>query len=407
MSNTILTPSMITWEAARVLYNELSFTKHAFRGYDSRFAVRGAKIGQSLDIRLPNRVKAVKSATYSAQDYVDTKITLNVTTQAHVGMEFTNQELTMKMGDFSKLVIQPSVRQLANQIDRDGLAMYSSVYNVVNETSLSDLTPGAMVYQTLLNARAMLNLGAVPQKDRYAVVDPQSEVGVAADIKALFNPQGAIGGAFTGGMVPPVAGFKAVEMDQNVVTHTVGALGGTPLVNGASQTGASLVTDGWSNTITDIIKAGDVFTIAGVFSVNPQNYQSTGVLQRFVATANKTSSGAGAVTIDISPSITVTGNFQTVSNSPADDAAITVIGTAATGYKQSLAFHDEAFILGMADFELPEGTDKAYRVHDPDTNIAISFVRDFDTSNYKFISRLDVLYGWTVRPELALRMYTP
>ena len=40
-----------------------------------------------------------------------------------------------------------------------------------------------------------------------------------------------------------------------------GAYGGTPLVNGASQTGSVLAIDGCSNNITDWITAGDYFSV--------------------------------------------------------------------------------------------------------------------------------------------------
>lgn len=67
----------------------------------------------------------------------------------------------------------------------------------------------------------------------------------------------------------------------------LGAATGTPLVNGGSQTGFTVVTDGWTPSTT-ILKAGDFFQID----------------QRlYMATQDATSNGSGQVTIDIWPSL--------------------------------------------------------------------------------------------------------
>jgi hypothetical protein len=176
------------------------------------------------------------------------------------------------------------------------------------------------------------------------------------------------------------------------------------LVKGASQTGASLITDGWANS-TAVIKKGDVFTIADVNHVNPQSLVSTASVQQFVATANGTSDGSGELTISISPSITTGTGFKTVDGSPADNAAITMVGAEASQSPQGLAFHKDAFTLAMADLPLPQGTDMAARVSDDQLGMSIRLIRDYDITTDKFPCRLDVLYGWAaLRPELACRL---
>ena len=80
-----------------------------------------------------------------------------------------------------------------------------------------------------------------------------------------------------------------------------GSVGGTPLVNGASQTGNTLITDGWSNS-TLVLKAGD--------------YISVDATQRqlYMVTADATTNGSGEVTLTIEPPIRV---------SPENNAGIT------------------------------------------------------------------------------------
>ena len=67
-------------------------------------------------------------------------------------------------------------------------------------------------------------------------------------------------------------------------------------------------------------------------------------MQQFVVTS-VTSDGSGNATISISPSITASGQYQTVNAAPANDAAITCLGTEATAYPQNLGFHPDAFVL--------------------------------------------------------------
>ena len=82
-----------------------------------------------------------------------------------------------------------------------------------------------------------------------------------------------------------------------------GAGGGTPLVNGASQTGSSLVTDGWPNT-TLVMKAGDVFKVAGLNAL-------------YRIRDDLTSDGSGDGTLTINPPVAS-------GNSPANNAALTL-----------------------------------------------------------------------------------
>jgi hypothetical protein len=200
------------------------------------------------------------------------------------------------------------------------------------------------------------------------------------------------------------AGFDWI-LDQNTRTHQVGPLGGTPLVNGASQTGSSLVTDGWTASAANRLKKGDVFTIAGVFAVNPVSGDTLSDLQQFVVTADVSSNGSGDATIPFSPPIITTGAYKTVSASPADNAAITVLGSANTLTPQGLAYHRDAFAMAMAPLEMPQGVHMAARSIDKETGMSIRCVGDYDIVNDKFIYRCDILYGWVAaRPQFSCRI---
>jgi hypothetical protein len=400
VANTLLTISMITREALRILENNLTFAKHINREYDDQFGIAGAKIGDTLNIRKPSRYVGRTGATLSVEDHTETSVALVLNTQFGVDVRFTSKELTLSLDDFSKRVLKPAVATIANKIDRDCLSLYVDVFNAVGTPGT---TPSALL--TYLQAAGKMDEEATPRdSERSVVVNPDAQITIVDALKGLFHASEEIEDQYEKGTMGMAGGFKW-SMDQNVVAHTVGPLGGTPLVNGASQTGSSLITDGWTAAAAARLKKGDIFTIAGVFAVNPQSRQSTGKLRQFVVTADTSSDGAGAATIPIYPAMTASGAYQTITAAPADNAALTVLGAANTLSPQNLAFHRDAFVLGCADLLLPGGVDKAARVADRQLGLSIRMVRDYDIVEDRFPCRLDVLYGVkTVMPEMACRI---
>lgn len=399
MPNTLLTLSAVTKEALRVLKNNLAMAKGVNKQYSDRFAKSGAKIGNSIDIRKPNRYVVSDGATLVVQDTVEETVTLELDKQKHVGMNFTSADLTLSMDNFSDRIIKPAMAALANQVDYDLTGLMDQVFQSVGTpgTTMTDLS-------VALAAGRKLKEAGCPVDDALCMlIDAASEASVVNGLSGKFHSSTQVSKQYEKGVMGLAAGFKW-KMDQNIRNHTVGAFAGTPLVNGAAQSGSTLVTDGWTSGSSTLNK-GDVFTVAGVYAVNPQNRQSTGQLQDFVVTA-QISDSSGAKTIAISPAIVASGAKQTVSNAPADNAAITVKGSASTAYPQNLAFHKDAFVLGCADLELPGGEDMASRAVDKDAGLSIRLVRSYDINNDKFPCRLDLLYGLTsVYPELACRAW--
>lgn len=399
MPNTLLTIDMITNEMLRVLKNNLSFTRNCNMQYASEFAQSGKKIGNTISIRKPTRSVIRTGKTASFQAHVDTDITLTLD-QAGVDFSFSSQELTLSIDRFSDRVIAPHMATVSNYVDRQGLAQYYKVFNAVGTPGT---TPNALL--TYLQAHAFMSDQATPDDDMRSVyIGPWAQASIVDALKGLFQSSQQISEQYRRGKMGIAAGFNWY-MTQNVVNHVVGPLGGTPLVNGANQTGSSLVTDGWTAAAAARLNLGDVFTIAGVFSVNPQTRQSTGQLARFVVTANVSSDGSGNATIPIYPAITTSGAFQTVTNSPADNAALTVIGAASTVTPQNLAVHKDSFTCAFVDLEPPRGNAEWSRATDPDTGITIRVVSGYDLVNDENLWRMDVLFGWqVVYPELACRI---
>ena len=400
MANTLLTIDMITREALMILKNNLTFTRGVNRTFDGKFGVDGAQIGDALRIRKPPRYTVRSGAAISTQDVTEDYTTLPLDSQKGVDTTFTTKELTLSIDEFSKRILGPAIAQLANQIDYDGLSLYKNVFNSVGTPAT---VPNAMLTYGSAGGK-LSDSGAPVDGNRKLVIGSTMEYTIVDAVKGLFQSSTQIKKQYEDGNMGRSAGFDW-SMSQNIATHTVGPLGGTPLVNGASQTGASLVTDGWTAAAASRLVQGDVFTIAGVFAVNPMTRASTGSLQQFVVTAAVSSDGSGNATIPISPSIVTSGATQTVSGSPADNAALTIVGAAAASSPQGLAFHRDAFALGMADLEVPRGVHFAGRMNDPDLGLSIRIVRQYDIATDKIPCRIDALYGWKcIRPELACRV---
>lgn len=400
MANTLLTISMITRESARVLVNNLGFAKKVNREYDDQFAIKGAKIGNTLNIRKPPRYIGRTGDALAIEDATETSVPLVLTTKFGVDLAFSITDLVLSIDDFSKRFINPAIAKIANKIDFDGTLLYQTVYNAIG-------TPGTVPNQALtyLQVNQRLSEEACPFENRNICITPAMNATIVDALKGLFQAGDKIREQYNKGMMGEGLGYDGWYLDQNLRTHTVGPLGGSPVVNGAGQTGSSLITNGWTAAAANRLKKGDVFTIAGVNAVNPQNQQDTGALRQFVVTADVSSDGAGNATIPISPAITVAGPFATVAATPANSAAISVLGAASTKTPQGLAFHGDAFTLGMADLLLPRGVHAADRVSDKQLGVSVRLVEAYDINQDRLPCRTDVLYGFApIYPELACRL---
>lgn len=388
MSSTILTATAVTREALRILHQKLTFIGSINRQYDDQFAKEGAKIGDSLKIRLPNQYVVRSGAVLNTQDTSETSTTLQVSTQKGVDLNFTSAELTLSLDDFSKRILEPAMAVLAANIEADALSMRKDIYNVAANTGSA-----ATLAKLLLGGKKLTD-NLTPEGDRQALLSTQDTVDLVDALKGLFQDDTAIKKQYREGRMGRTAGFD-FSQSTHLGTQDRGA-GASYQTNAVTaQTGSSLIVD----TGTGAIKAGEVFTIAGVYRVHPETKATQADLQQFVVTADY---AGGNGTISISPAIVASGATQNVSNGAANDQALTLIGTASTPYGQSLLYHPDAFTFATADLVMPKGVDFAAReVYD---GISMRIVRAYDINNDKLPCRLDVLYGYkTLRAQWAAR----
>lgn len=410
MANALITPSLIAKEALMQLENNLVLANRVHREYKKEFT--GGQ-GSTVSIRRPVKFITSDGATRVNQDVEEKSTNITIDERKHVSWKFSTQDLTLSVEEYSERYIKPAMITLANTMDRSGMALYQKVWNAVG-------TPGTTpaTFSAVAAAAQRLDEMAVLGDNRSMLLNPAARYAVAGNQLTLDSVGTKGKSAYEKALMGEIAMFDTYST-QNITNHTVGAHGGTPLVDGASQnvtyensSGANtqtLNTDGWS-TSTAVLNAGDVFTIAGVNAVNPVPGEGNtgkldlGYLQQFTVISDVTSTGGGDAAITISPAIITSGPFQTVTAAPADNAAITVLGTASTAYPQNMGFHRNAFALVTCPLELPDGA--AFKARQSHNGLSVRVVKDYDIGTDDDIIRLDILYGWdAIYPDLACRLF--
>lgn len=413
MPNTLITPDLIAKEALMQLENNLVAANCVHREYKKEFT--GGQ-GDTVSIRKPVKFYTADGATRVNQDVEEKTTSITINQRKHVSWKFATVDLTLSVEEYSERYIKPAMITLANTVDRSIMGLYSSVWNAVG-------TPGTTPssYAAVAAAAQRLDEMAVMTDSRHMLLNPEAEYAVLGNqitLEAVGNVKKT---AYEESQLGRIAKFSAYGT-QNVPNHQVGIATGTPLVNGGSQgvTYANAVgsnwsqtlnTDGWTNSTTGILRKGDVFTIAGVFAVNPvpgegaTGKQQMPYLQQFTVLADADSGAStGPAALTISPPIIASGPFQTVSAAPADNAAITVLGTGGTVYPQNLGFHRNAFALVTVPLEMPDGA--AFKARESHNGLSVRVVKDYDIDSDEDVIRLDILYGTkSIFPDLACRLF--
>jgi len=414
MANSILTPTQITREALRVLHGKLSFIGSVNRQYDSQFARGGAKIGSSLNIRMPPKYTVRTNATLAAQDHVERSTPLTVSSQYGVDVSFTTADLTLSLDDFSKRYVTPAMSQLAARLESDALtAAYKSVANFVGTTSTS------MTYLQFQQGGMELTKNLAPYGNRTAMLRPLDRVNFSDAVKGLFQASDNIEQQYREGVVGRTGGFDVYE-NTYVPSHTRGSFAGSALTTGATI-GSSATTNVWASTTSltidtatslTVLKAGDVITVSGVYDVHPETKVNTGSLKKFVVQSDLTfTTLANTYTATVVPAMIYgVGNaFQNcVLSGPSDtdNNTITVFGVASTAYGQSLAYHEDAFCFATADL-IDVSEFGAWGARQSMDGISMRIAKQYAISSDTVPCRIDVLWGFApLYPELAVRHFT-
>lgn len=408
MPNTIITPSIFAKAAVKILDNELVMASRVYRGHESDFEkkVNGYEVGNTISVRKPTAFTVRTGAVASAQDITEGSVTITVDQQVGVDFKMTSVERTLNIGELAERVIRPAMIPLANHLDRylHTLAM-KNIFNAVG-------TPGTVLgsYAGWLKGTQRLKEMAVPMDDVAGIISPADEAGLLGSLSGNFV-QAIAKDAIREGSIGRLNGVDTYATQNAPVLTTGSRTNGT--VSGAGQAVTYDATQAkkWGQNLNlaglgaaGTVKAGEVFTIAGVFAVNPVTKQALPYLQQFVVTADATADGVGAATVAIQPAIITSGAFQTVSGAPAAGAVVTWLGAAATNFQQNFMLHRNALSLVVVPMPKPEGAvDVARETY---KNISVRVVPYYDGTNDVSNWRLDLLFGAAaIDPRLGTRIY--
>lgn len=408
MADTFLTPSVFANEGIRQLENELVLGNKVHTDYSKDYAM----IGDTLNIRKTTNYAGQNDnldVTSYSEDITQGKTTIQMNKTVSIKVDIGAIDGTLSFDRVQEDVIRPAVIKMRDRIESELAALYTGAYWFTG-------TPGTVpsTFLSLGQGGNLLTDSAVPMADRIAVHGTDAALNLADGLKGVYV-QDKARSAFEKAMIGEYAGFENYT-SVHAPTHVVGAHGGTPLVNGGSQnvtylaskdTGSqSLITDGWTNSTTGILKKGDVFTIAGVFAVNPISKQSTGRLQTFTVLADADSGATtGPATLTIAPAIIASGAYQNVTAAPADNAPITVkTGTAGSSYKQSLLMHPKAMALVSRPLKIAAGAGVKTSTKSGN-KVTISCTEWVDGNTLAHNMRFDMLFGVKLLdPRLIARL---
>lgn len=411
MANQLLTDQRITFEALDILGNNTCVVPNFYRDLDQEFGKKGAKIGDTIFVRKPQRFIGRDGQAYSPEGLTDTQVPVTINQQSGVDFEFSSAERFLSIDDFKRRTLNPASISLGNKLDLR--AALVAMQNTANLVGTPGTAPGASSTDAMLIYRQagqkIEEMGFPFKETRMAVITPN----MATYYFDFVRPWT---GSFTPGVTsryekPATEMVNALNydwrVDQNIPTQVIGALGGTPAVNGANQTGTTLAVNGLSDNINGWANVGDNFTIAGVYAVNPQSRQSTGSLQDFVIQSVVNSNGSGQATFTFLPAIVPSGQFQNVTNAPANGSLINIYHTAAAGQSalagvnspQGLVWAKQAYAFVSFPGDVADGVDigmhmAAGRVaNDDETGLSLRFIRVYDGYRDQWVSRFDVYYG--------------
>lgn len=413
-THTVLTPSIIAKEALMLLKNHLVMANLVHRRYKHEFK----KVGSDITIRKPVKFTVTTGRTRSTSTITEKSITLTVATQAHVSWAFNSADLTLSIDEYSKRYIAPAIAAIANKVDIDLTGLYDDVHNEVHETTGFE-TPDQFI--TLGRCGQKLDEEAVPQEDRAVVLNPAAHWSIANALRTVFVTDVAKP-ILKKGYLARIANFE-VYMDQNIKTHTMGHWG---TGSGTDGTGLEVATGNPTGSITigtgvlaicdfdvvdtKVLVTGDIFTVAGVYAVNPMSGESTGSLRQFVVTADASCGSTGTTTevpisVSVAPVMISSGPYKTIDTYPPGSAAIDVLGQIDKQMPQNLAFHKNAFALVVVPLELPSGAAFASRATDEDSGLSLRVIKAYDIDKDDDVIRIDILYGVkTLYPEMAVRL---
>jgi coat protein Gp5 len=399
MPNTFEYADWLAMESLDLLVNKLSVSQFFNTDYSKEFKLR-FPVGDTIRVPYPDRGFIRNGLDYNPDAIVRRHATIEIEEPFGSDFEWDSAEEALKAprgrAKVSKEILEPRMAQLAQEIDsRNALYAYRNAASVVGALGTNpttyDATSGAA-------RQLMTELACPPGGEKGLIVPPAVMRSVKASNIALHNPVTDISKQFRSGIVQQADGCEWYE-SMSLYRHTAGTWAGAVTVT-STVTAQGTTSIALTCTTGDTFKWGDKFAIAAVLPVNPMTRRTFGTATKtWTVTANATGASSAA-TVSFSPAMYGPGSpHQNVDALPVAAAALTLWpGTTSPNGKVGtvgVCLHRDAFALVGVELEEPKGSsvELVSQKRDPDSGIAVSFIRQFDGRARKMINRFDCCIG--------------
>jgi P22 coat protein - gene protein 5 len=385
--NTLLAPAEISKVAAVQISNNLVFARLSNKQYKEDFTV---KIGQTISYRLPVLFNSYKQTGLVVQGVTENYGNITINTPGQVAWEFADIDLNLTIDQYDERYTTPAAIALAQQMDGDGAALATQVYNAVGTVGT------AITFATMQQAKQFLDEFSVPMNGRYFALAPIMEAQIQNDVLKFFTPSDVFKDIVGEAAIGRLVGADGY-MSQNISYHIAGTAAGLSLhVNSVSGDATVALRDSGAGTLT----AGDILTFSGTNAVNPKNFATLGRLRQFVVLANYTLAAGSDTAVSIAPSIISSGPYQTVTALPTTASTVTnVYGN----HWDALMWQKDAFAL--VSVPPPVRKSQTFSQVLESQGVGMRFMLVYDVTNEVEIARMDVLYGWqAIYPNFATRI---
>lgn len=410
MPNTFAFPAWVSMDALRFLLNKLEVLSIFNTEWQKEFE-RDFPIGSVTQVKIPQSFLIRDGLGYSPQALNRLTTTINCNQILGVDFEWDSFEQALNMErskeEIRKQYLEPAVAQMAQEWD--SRAAQFAYQNTNNGVGTMGADPNTVAIFAQARQR-LFELACPPGGEKALCIPPQYSTSMVPALQSLLNPQDDISKQFKEGSLGKLHGFDVYEC-MSLWRHTAGTAAAHAVTvntananNGGNQLGIT-------GTAADTFLPGDIITIANVNQVNPRTRRFLSpVVKQFVVLQPLTLAGGGAAAdfLILSPSIFGPGSqYQNVDAIPVNGATVTPAFTSAQSGAQALAIHGDAFGVAGVKLEEPKATEMTSQARDPETKMALRFIRMFDPVQSKMINRWDSVggFGQLYSDSCAVRIF--
>ena len=395
MANTILTTDLISNYTLAKFVNENPFVHTASRATESDFQMASYKIGDTVNIRRQNRFLVGDGQVATRQNYVETTELLTIDHQFHILIEFSSKDLTLSLDRFGERFVDPAVRHIINKME---VALSQQAAQRLNFFEGTAGTPISS-FGSVDAAMAKLLEMAVPlDQDAYCALGVRDGASLKNSLSNFFNP--TLNEDIT--QYSALGRLSCFDMfqSQNIYRQQAGNPGAGPITVSSTITSGNSIPMTGLNASTLVFAEGDLFSVAGVTSINPLSFQSTQQNMQFVVSQDIVSDGAGNATVFVNPAIVSDlGNpTRNVSNPILSGSLVTPVPSS----NRNIAYIKRGLDLVCPPLDNVV-IDSSVKT-DPDTKVSIRLAKQGDIYNDVCAYRLDVLCGFLWHPQYAIQL---